>query len=91
VYTFTQPLHLGIEGHELIDEMRFELGKLTRDMCTHFIMQYPNQLKEGNAQKGEALTTPDGNQPIARLISINRLRAIRFVACRGQSTISSLV
>jgi len=45
---------LGFEGHELIDEMRFELGKLTRDMCTHFIMQYPKKLEEGKAQKGEA-------------------------------------
>jgi len=41
-------------GHELIDEMRFQLGRLTQEMCTHFIMNYPLQIKSGKAQKGEA-------------------------------------
>jgi methionyl-tRNA formyltransferase len=54
------------DGHELIDEMRYAMGKKDCDLCVEFIKRYPEIIATGKEQVGDSTyykkRTPDDSE-----------------------------
>lgn len=62
-----------LEGHELIDEIRHQQGRLTKDLILAFIKNYPHNY--GKEQKGEPSFYPKRTPQDSELNSDRSLRA----------------
>lgn len=57
----------GLEGNELIDELREKLAKITVELCCGFVQSYPKIVLSGKEQRGEATYYPRRGPADSRL------------------------
>ena len=58
---------LQLDGHELVDELRYKLAAVTFELCRNFITHYPDSATKGLAQSGKESFYPSRGPADSRL------------------------